>query len=146
ERGGDVTYHGPGQVVAYPILLLGDGERDLHALLRNIEEAVIRTAADDGVKTGREAGKTGVWTVPSDGEGARKLASIGIACRKWVSFHGVALNVDPDLAYFQRINPCGFDASVMTSLAAETGRPVDAAAVKHRLAHHLAATLGRRIA
>lgn len=142
ERGGDVTYHGPGQVVAYPIVLLGDGERDLHAFLRNIEEAVIRTAAEHNVAAGREAGKTGVWTRTQP---ARKLASIGIACRKWVTFHGVALNVDPDLGYFHRINPCGFEASVMTSLAAETGGAIDFATVKRKLATHLATTLHRSL-
>lgn len=137
ERGGDVTWHGPGQLVAYPIVLLGDGERDLHRFLRNLEEAIIRTAADLGVTAGREAGKTGVWI---DG---RKLASIGIACRRWVTFHGLALNVDPDLRQFARINPCGFDAAVMTSLAAERGRAPAMAEVKRTLTAHLGATLGR---
>jgi lipoyl(octanoyl) transferase len=140
ERGGDVTWHGPGQLVAYPIVLLGDGERDLHRFLRNLEEAIIRTAADFGVTAGREPGKTGVWI---DG---RKLASIGIACRRWVTFHGLALNVDPDLRQFARINPCGFDASVMTSLAAELGHAPPMAEVKRALAGHLGAALGRSFA
>jgi len=141
ERGGDVTWHGPGQLVAYPVVLLGDGERDLHRFLRNLEEAIILTAAELGLTgAGRETGKTGVWI---DG---RKLASIGIACRRWVTFHGLALNVDPDLAEFRRINPCGFDASVMTSLAAELGTAPALDAVKASLAGHLGATLGRRFA
>jgi lipoate-protein ligase B len=138
ERGGDVTWHGPGQLVAYPVILLADGERDLHAFLRNREEAIIRTAADFDVAAGREPGKTGVWI---DG---RKLASICIACRRWVTFHGLALNVDPDLREFTRINPCGFDASVMTSLAAERGSAPPMAEVKQALAAHAGATLGRR--
>ena len=94
ERGGDVTYHGPGQLVAYPIVMLEDGERDLHAFLRNLEEAVIRTCARSGVTADREPGKTGVWTTTAHGR--KKLCSMGIACRKWVTFHGLALNVTTD--------------------------------------------------
>ena len=120
ERGGDVTYHGPGQLVAYPIVLLREGERDLHRFLRNLEEAVIRTCARAGVTADREPGKTGVWTTNAAGA-RKKLCSMGIACRRWVTFHGLALNVTTDLAYFHRINPCGFEASVMTSLEAEGG-------------------------
>ena len=140
ERGGDVTYHGPGQLVAYPIVLLEDGERDLHRYLRNLEEAVIATCARAGLASDREPGKTGVWTGP---QGARKkLCSMGIACRKWVTFHGLALNVTTDLAYFGRINPCGFESSVMSSLAAQLGT-VDAAAVRAALVEELGRTLDR---
>jgi lipoyl(octanoyl) transferase len=141
ERGGDVTYHGPGQLVCYPILLLQDGERDLHRFLRNLEEAVIATCARAGITADREPGKTGVWT--TDGSGARKkLCSMGIACRKWVTFHGLALNVTTDLSYFARINPCGFEASVMTSLTAQ--RPaIDPAAVRAALVEELGTALGR---
>jgi lipoyl(octanoyl) transferase len=137
ERGGDVTYHGPGQLVAYPIVALGEGERDLHRFLRNLEEAIIATLARWEIDSGREEGKTGVWR-----EG-RKLASIGIACRKWVTFHGLALNVNTDLAFFRRINPCGFDAAVMTSMAAELGRALDFEEVKRVLSLELGRTLGR---
>ena len=140
ERGGDVTYHGPGQLVAYPIVLLREGERDLHAFLRNLEEAVIRTCARARVTADREPGKTGVWMTNVDGA-RKKLCSMGIACRKWVTFHGLALNVTTDLSYFARINPCGFEASVMTSLAAEA--TVDPKAVRTALAEELGATLGR---
>ncbi len=145
ERGGDVTYHGPGQLVAYPIVLLGDGERDLHRFLRNLEEAVILTLADVGLSAGREPGKTGVWLDGRAG-GRKKICSMGIACRRWVTFHGLALNVATELAYFHRINPCGFDAAVMTSIAAELGEPITVAAIKPRLAAHLARTLGRALA
>lgn len=142
ERGGDVTYHGPGQLVAYPIVALGDGERDLHRFLRNLEEAVIRACATFGLATDREPGATGVWC--TDRAGARrKLCSIGIACRRWVTFHGLALNVATDLAYFQRINPCGFASSVMTSMAVELDRPLTVAEVTPILTRELAATLGR---
>jgi lipoyl(octanoyl) transferase len=138
ERGGDVTYHGPGQLVAYPIVLLGEGERDLHRYLRNLEEAVIRTCARFGLATGRESGKTGVWLTSG-----KKLCSIGIACRRWVTFHGLALNVTTDLAYFARINPCGFDAAVMTSMAAELDA-IAIAEVRAVLADELSVVLGRR--
>ena len=140
ERGGDVTYHGPGQLVAYPIVLLGDGERDLHRYLRNLEEAVIATCRRFGIDADREPGKTGVWM--STARGRKKLCSMGIACRKWVTFHGLALNVTTDLGYFQRINPCGFESNVMTSMEAELGA-IDVAAVKQALADELGGTLGR---
>jgi lipoyl(octanoyl) transferase len=150
ERGGDVTYHGPGQIVAYPIVLLQDGERDLHRYLRNLEDAVIATCARFGLATDREPGKTGVWLTTSTGM-RRKLCSIGIACRKWVTFHGLALNVTSDLAYFRRINPCGFESSVMTSMAEQVDplgqvegiAGVDIAAVRGALAEELGRTLGR---
>jgi lipoate-protein ligase B len=141
ERGGDVTYHGPGQLVAYPIVRLEEGERDLHRFLRNLEQAMIETLAAFEVAAGRVEGKTGVWTA----DAARKLASIGIACRRWVTFHGLALNVNTDLSYFHRINPCGFEAGVMTTMAAELGRPVDLAAVRGVLARALASALAREL-
>jgi lipoyl(octanoyl) transferase len=141
ERGGDVTYHGPGQLVAYPIVLLGEDERDLHRFLRNLEEAIIRAVADFGLVSTRRPGKTGVWT--QDGPDGRKLASIGVAVRKWVTLHGLALNVSTDLARFSAINPCGFDAGVMTSMERELGRAPDFGQVKARLTWHLGALLGR---
>ncbi len=146
ERGGDVTYHGPGQLVAYPIVLLGDGERDLHRFLRNLEEAVIRTLATVGVVGDRQPGATGVWLDARAG-GRKKICSMGIACRRWVTFHGLALNVTTDLAYFGRINPCGFDAAVMTSIAEELppGATVAMAAIKATLAAELAAVLYRTL-
>ena len=141
ERGGDVTYHGPGQLVAYPIVLLQEGtERDLHRYLRNLEQAVIATCARFHLTADREPGKTGVWT--STPLGRKKLCSMGIACRKWVTFHGLALNVTTDLAYFRRINPCGFESSVMTSMAEQLGT-VDPAAVKRALAEELGTALAR---
>ncbi|MCA9679646.1 MAG: lipoyl(octanoyl) transferase LipB [Kofleriaceae bacterium] len=147
ERGGDVTYHGPGQLVVYPIVRLEDGERDLHRFLRNLEEAMIRTVARWGIEAGREPGKTGVWLDGVGGSGRKKIASIGIACRRWVTFHGLALNVTTDLAYFTRINPCGFEAGVMTSMARELAgdREVAMAEVKTELAARLAETLGRTL-
>lgn len=113
ERGGDVTWHGPGQLVAYPIIALPEGHRDLHAYMHTLEAAVIRTSAAFGVQAGTNTRNTGVWVKE------RKLCSIGIHCRRWVTWHGLALNVDPDLSYFERIVPCGLDGVRMTSLAEE---------------------------
>jgi lipoyl(octanoyl) transferase len=141
ERGGDVTYHGPGQLVAYPIVLLEDGERDLHAYLRHLEDAVIATCGTLGLAADREPGKTGVWCGPA--ERRKKLCSMGIACRKWVTFHGLALNVTTDLAYFQRINPCGFDANIMSSLSAE-GSTAAMSDVKRVLVAELGRAIARR--
>jgi lipoate-protein ligase B len=134
ERGGDVTYHGPGQLVGYPILAFKDDERDLHLYMRRIEELLIRVSSDFGVSAGRRAGATGVWT---EGESQRKLASIGVAVKKWVTMHGFALNVATDLSRFSVINPCGFEARVMTSLSNETGQPVEMDAVKRRVVQYV---------
>ncbi len=120
ERGGDVTYHGPGQLVGYPILRLDGPRRDLHRYLRDLEEVLIAAAAAVGVPSGRAEGKTGTWV-----DGQRKLASIGVAVRRWVTLHGFALNVSTDLEKFRAINPCGFSAGVMTSLSVEAGRPIE---------------------
>lgn len=137
ERGGDATYHGPGQLVGYPLIRLTDGERDLHRYLRNLEELVIRTLADFGLEGRRESGLTGVWV-----EG-RKLASLGVAVRKWVTYHGLALNVSCDLGGFARLNPCGLESQVMASMATFLGREVPLAEVKARLLAHVPGTLGR---
>jgi len=115
ERGGDVTYHGPGQLVGYPILKLRENEHDLHQYLRNLEEAMIRVLARYGIAGERNPGYTGVWS------GGRKLASIGVAVKRWVTLHGFALNVTTDLARFRAINPCGLEASVMASIQSLTG-------------------------
>jgi lipoate-protein ligase B len=149
ERGGDVTYHGPGQLVAYPIVLLekSAGEQDLHKFLRNLEEAVIQTCLRAGLTSAdREPSKTGVWTTDPETGARKKLCSMGIACRKWVTFHGLALNVTTDLSYFARINPCGFEASVMSSVEqqlAHQGKTVDSALVKATLVEELGRTLVR---
>jgi len=140
ERGGDVTYHGPGQLVGYPIFKLEDGERDLHLYLRNIEEAIIRALARFELAAARKPEWTGVWTT----DGARKLASIGVAVKRWVTLHGFALNVATDLARFAAINPCGLDAAVMGSMSGELGRPVAVAAVKDVLRDSFADVFGRR--
>lgn len=116
DRGGDVTYHGPGQLVAYPIFHLDLVGRDLHAWLRSLEEALIRTLACLGVQARRFPPHTGVWV------GDRKIAAIGVKVRKWVSYHGIALNCDNDLGPFGLIVPCGIRDYGVTSVALETGR------------------------
>lgn len=123
ERGGDATYHGPGQQVLYPILALSGEDRDLHRLLRKLEESVIATLARWDLQGERVAGQTGVWLR------GRKIASIGVAVRRWVTFHGVALDVAPDPG-FAAIRPCGLDSSVMTSLEEVLGRPIAFEAVR----------------
>jgi lipoate-protein ligase B len=120
ERGGDVTFHGPGQLVGYPIVDLKRHKQDLHWYLRQVEEALIRAVAPLGIVGERSTGYTGVWTQ------GRKLASIGVHARDWVTWHGFALNVTTDLAYFDLIVPCGIAAVEMTSVARELSTPVAA--------------------
>ena len=119
ERGGDVTFHGPGQLVGYPIVDLKRHKQDLHWYLRQVEEALIRAMTGFGIAAERSAGFTGVWTA------GRKLASIGVHARDWVTWHGFALNVTTDLAYFDLIVPCGISAVEMTSVARELERMGD---------------------
>jgi len=114
ERGGDVTFHGPGQLVGYPIIDLKRHRQDLHWFLRQVEEALIRTLAAYSISAERSIGFTGVWTK------GRKIASIGVHARDWVNWHGFALNVTTDLSYFDLIIPCGIDGVTMTSIARET--------------------------
>jgi lipoate-protein ligase B len=117
ERGGQATWHGPGQIVVYPIVKLADDRHDLHAWMRALEEAVLRTLTDVGLPAGRRPGATGVWM-----DGVRKICSIGVAASRWITWHGLALNHAPDMRQFQAIAPCGFDASVMTSMKKECAR------------------------
>lgn len=116
ERGGDVTFHGPGQLVGYPILDLRQHREDLHWYLRTLEDALIAGLNELGIEAGRNPGLTGVWTR------GRKIGSIGIHVKQWVTFHGFALNVNTDLSYFELIVPCGIRDVVMTSVALELGR------------------------
>jgi lipoyl(octanoyl) transferase len=131
ERGGQATYHGPGQLVAYPIVKLREGRRDLHAWMRALEQAVIDVLAPLGVRAERRGGATGVWV-----GGQRKIVSIGVAASRWVTYHGLALNVTTDLSHFAAIAPCGFEAGVMTSVEREAGA-VDATALRAALAARL---------
>ena len=128
-RGGDITYHGPGQLVGYPIVSL-DRSRDLHAYLRFLEQVVIDALAELGLNAARRDGLTGIWVGP------RKIAAIGVAARRWVTYHGFALNLDPDLTPFSGIVPCGIPSAqgTVTCVAAELGRAPEAAKVKGLLA------------
>jgi lipoate-protein ligase B len=127
ERGGDVTFHGPGQQVIYPIIDLERRGRDLHQFLRDLESVVIAFLENHDLKGERIPGKTGVWI-----EG-KKICAIGIAVRRWVSFHGLALNLDTDLSYFRLIKPCGFHSESVTSLQALTGAPIEREAIFFQL-------------
>lgn len=126
DRGGDITYHGPGQLVGYPILQLTGADRDAHAYLRGLEEVIIRVLEDFGVAASRREGATGVWVAE------RKIASIGVRLSSWVTNHGFALNVCPDLSHFELIVPCGLHGVSMTSLAAELGETVAPEAITRR--------------
>lgn len=144
DRGGDVTFHGPGQIVAYPIVdleRLGIGLRDY---IDSLEGAVIDTVAEWGVEAGRIAGASGVWIEPERAR-ARKICAIGVRSSRFVTMHGLALNVSTDLRYFSHINPCGFTDRGVTSLEREVGRKVDFEDVKRRLVRHLAEKLNVKI-
>ena len=138
NRGGDITYHGPGQIVGYPILDLDQFFTDIHKYLRYLEEAVIRTLAEYGVEASRFEGYTGVWLDSDDEEKARKICAMGVRCSRWVTMHGLAFNINSDLNYFGHIIPCGIDDKAVTSLQHELGRPVDMQEAKDRLQKHLA--------
>ena len=137
NRGGDITYHGPGQIVGYPIFDLDHFFTDIHKYLRYLEEAIILTLADYGIKAGRIAGLTGVWIDENDSKKARKIAALGVKCSRWVTMHGFAFNVNADLSYFNNIIPCGITDKAVTSMHLELGRALDMVEVKTRLKHHL---------
>ncbi len=137
NRGGDITYHGPGQIVGYPILDLDNFFTDIHLYLRTLEEAVILTLADYGIVSGRYEGYTGVW-LDADNEKARKICAMGVRCSRWVTMHGFAFNVNTDLKYFKNIVPCGIDDKDVTSMERELGFKPDIDEVKQKLKHHIA--------
>lgn len=141
ERGGDATWHGPGQLVAYPILQLVGERRDLRDHLRRLEQGVITLLRELGLPAQRDPRNTGVWLPGPGAAGPRKVCSIGVAVRRWVSWHGLALNIDPDPAGFARIRPCGFDAEVMTRLCDHLHPSPSLAALAEPLANHLGAAL-----
>ena len=126
ERGGDITYHGPGQLVVYPILNLNTFGRDVHRYIRGLEETAIRLLDGYGVQGERRRGTPGVWVGP------RKIASVGVHISRWVTMHGIAINIDMDLTPFELINPCGLAGMEMTSIAQELARPIPVADAKAR--------------
>lgn len=132
DRGGDITYHGPGQIVGYPILDLDRYFTDIHKYLRLLEEVIIRVCSEFDLKAGRIDGLTGVWVDD------QKLCAMGIRCSRWVTMHGFALNVNTDLEYFNHIVPCGIQGKAVTSLAQLTGRQVDVEKVKKLILRHFA--------
>ncbi|QSQ09007.1 Octanoyltransferase [Koleobacter methoxysyntrophicus] len=130
NRGGDVTYHGPGQLVGYPILNLGEYDKDLHETVRKYEEVIIRLLAEYCIEAGRIEGLTGVWV------GDEKIAAIGIGVRKWVTFHGFALNVNPNLEHFKLIVPCGIRDKGVTSMEKILKERVNWEGLKEKLIYH----------
>jgi len=137
NRGGDITYHGPGQIVGYPILDLENFFTDIHKYLRFLEEAIILTLEEYGLKCGRSEGETGVW-LDAGTPFARKICALGVRASRWVTMHGFALNVNVDLGYFDNIIPCGIRGKGVTSLQVELGvEKVDEAEVKAKIVKHL---------
>lgn len=137
ERGGKSTYHGPGQLVGYPIVDLDARGRDVRRFVQQLEQMLVEALSAFGITAGHVAGRRGVWVGTE-----RKIASIGIAVEQWVTFHGFALNVDLDLAPFSRFHPCGFDGRIMTSIAREIGRPVSLDAAKGPVLRAWSSTFG----
>ena len=125
NRGGDITYHGPGQLVGYPILDLDNFFTDIHKYMRFLEEAIILTLADLGINAGRISGLTGVWLDYEAQENPRKICALGVKSSRWVTMHGFALNVNTDLSYFNNIVPCGIQDKAVTSMAAEIGHDLN---------------------
>jgi lipoyl(octanoyl) transferase len=144
NRGGDITYHGPGQLVCYPIIDLENFFTDIHLYLRTLEEAVILTLADYGLKAGRYPGYTGVW-FDADNEHARKICALGVRCSRWVTMHGLAFNVNPNLDYFKNIIPCGIDDKAVTSMQQELGKEIDINDVQKILQHHISVLFNMEI-
>ncbi len=138
NRGGDITYHGPGQIVGYPILDLDNFFTDIHKYLRLLEEAVILTLQEYGIESGRIDGLTGVWIDHVEQKDPRKICALGVKSSRWVTMHGFAFNVNTDLSYFEHIIPCGIDDKAVTSLEKELGKKVDIIEVEIKLRKHIA--------
>ncbi len=135
NRGGDITYHGPGQLVVYPVIDLENFFTDIHQYMRFLEESVILTLKDFGMTAGRIPGLTGVWI--DEGENARKICALGVKTSRWVTQHGLAFNINSDLNYFNYIIPCGIDDKGVTSLEKELSKPIEFSVVKSRMQQHL---------
>jgi lipoyl(octanoyl) transferase len=138
NRGGDITYHGPGQLVGYPILDLENFFTDIHRYMRFLEEGVILTLSDYGIEAGRIDGLTGVWLDAVEQQNPRKICAMGVKSSRWVTMHGLALNINTDLNYFQNIIPCGIDNKAVTSMATEIGKQLEMNEVGAKLKGHLA--------
>jgi lipoyl(octanoyl) transferase len=138
NRGGDITFHGPQQLVGYPILDLEHFETDIGKYLRNLEEVIIRTMAFYGLKGERSSGETGVWIDPEMKGKERKICAMGVRCSRWITMHGFAFNVNTDLDYFNYIVPCGIQNKQVTSLEKELGFKVDFAEVQEKVLENFA--------
>jgi len=138
NRGGDITFHGQGQIVGYPILDLEKLGTDIGLYLRNVEEVIIRTLSDFGIVAGRSKGETGVWIDADEKGKERKICAIGVRCSRWITMHGFALNVNTDLSYFNHIIPCGIENKQVTSIQKEIGADVDINEVKKILLKYFA--------
>jgi lipoate-protein ligase B len=139
DRGGNATYHGPGQLVGYPLLRLEPGRRDIRRYVDDMEDMLIRTVADFGIAGKRHSSHRGVWVAE------RKIASVGIRISRWVTCHGFALNVSTDLSHFSLINPCGIEGCIMTSMERELSRAVDMASVRQAVARHFSEVYDRSV-
>lgn len=139
NRGGDITYHGPGQLVGYPILDLDHFFTDIHKYLRLLEETIILTLDEYGIKAGRSKGETGVWLDEDNIFKARKICAMGVRCSRWVTMHGWGFNVNSNLDYFSNIIPCGIQDKAVTSLNKELGHDVDMNDIKEKLKKHFSA-------
>jgi lipoyl(octanoyl) transferase len=137
NRGGDITYHGPGQLVGYPILDLDNFFTDIHKYLRLLEESIIMTLSEYGIEAGRIEGLTGVWLDHIEQKNPRKICAMGVKSSRWVTMHGFAFNVNSDLSYFGHIIPCGIDDKAVTSLEAELGQKIPIEKVKTKVKKHL---------
>ncbi|MCX6316960.1 MAG: lipoyl(octanoyl) transferase LipB [Bacteroidetes bacterium] len=133
NRGGDITFHGPGQIVGYPIFDLEKFDTDIGKYLRNLEEVIILTLAEYGIAASRSAGETGVWIEPGVAGKERKICAIGVRCSRWITMHGFALNVNTDLSFFNHIIPCGITNKQVTSLEKECGHTMDMEEVKGKI-------------
>jgi lipoyl(octanoyl) transferase len=145
NRGGDITYHGPGQLVGYPILDLENFFTDIHKYLRLLEEAIILTLGDYGIIAGRIKGLTGVWLDHMEQRNPRKICAFGVKTSRWITMHGFAFNVNPDISYFGNIVPCGIADKAVTSLHLELGRKLDETEVKEKVKQHIATLFGMEL-
>ncbi|MEQ9412776.1 MAG: lipoyl(octanoyl) transferase LipB [Cyclobacteriaceae bacterium] len=137
NRGGDITYHGPGQIVVYPVIDMENFFTDIHKYMRLLEEAVILTLKEFGIAAGRIKGLTGAWLDPEDAEKSRKICALGVKTSRWVKLHGLAFNVNTNLDYFKHIVPCGIDDKAVTSMASELGVTQDMRQVKKSLLNNI---------
>lgn len=145
NRGGDITYHGPGQLVVYPVIDMENFFTDIHKYMRLLEEAVILTCQSYGIESTRIPGLTGVWLGDAEHQNERKICALGVKTSRWVTMHGLAFNINTDLNYFNHIVPCGIDDKAVTSLQQELGRTIDMDEVKAHMKKHLTSLFGMEL-